>query len=84
MDQLIYILAQQFSAWSIVYDCYFVTYNTTFYFVTLWQYLRNLLEDTKLFIRRNFENRTYKFLEKDTRFNKNYTKFRTFGHLRSS
>ena len=30
-----------------VYVCYFVTYDTTFDFVTLWQYLRNLLEDTK-------------------------------------
>ena len=46
----------------------------------LWQYLRNLLEDTKSFIRRiGLTN----FLKIYTKFSKNSTKLRTFGHLRS-
>ena len=62
MDQLIYIIDTTILVLIYSLYCYFVTYDTTFDFVTLWQYLRNLLEDTKLFIPRNFENGTYDFV----------------------
>ena len=86
MDQLIYIIDTTILVLIYSLYCYFVTYDTTFDFVTLWQYLRNLLEDTKLFIPRNFENGTYDFFLKIRSLVqcKTSTKFRTFGHLRSS